>query len=284
MEPVTGIGSIKGIKSENVLQKGIFIMHIVVTANAFGTEKVIELGQSYFVPIVSAAGGSGIEIRRELFIDFPFPLQDLAKLITRHSLTAVYSAPDPVWLHDGSLNESVIQDVIQEGIVLGSSILKMSLGNYDESYSNMQSLYHTLKPFSLNDRGIQFTVENDQTAKGGNLENIARFLADCRSSQVPVKMTFDIGNWKWTNTNVFQAATQLKEDVVYIHCKHVVELSGLNHSLPLPEDKNSPWRMLLSLFSSEIPRAIEFPIKGGDLTQRTAKYVHLLAETEGAEI
>lgn len=249
---------------------------VIVTASAFGSDQVIERGQLYFIPIVADAGGNGIEIRRELFANEPFPLQELKDLIHKYQLTAVYSAPEGIWKEDGHLNSEGMRTTIREGVLIGTSIIKMPLGNYIPNHSDLQLLKHTLEEYKLLDSNIQFTVENDQTYWGGRIENLRAFLNNCKENHVPVKMTFDIGNWKWTDTNVFEAAEQMKEYVVYIHCKHVEQKSGINHTLPLPTASDAVWRKLLSLFPSDIPRAIEFPIIGSDITDTTAKYIQLL--------
>lgn len=256
-------------------------MDIIVTTSAFGSDKVIGLGQAYFIPIVAGAGGNGIEIRRELFANQPFPLQEIQNLIKQYQLTAVYSAPETIWKEDGIVNQIGLQNAIQEGISIGSVLIKMPLGNYMPNDSDLQSLHQILRDYRLQDKGIQFTVENDQTACGGRIENLDRFLANCKSNSVPVKMTFDIGNWQWTGTNVFEAAGQMKEYVVYIHCKHVEENYGKHHTVPLPSSRDAAWRELLAILPTDIPRAIEFPLEGNDFTgtaATAAKYIQLLQE------
>lgn len=253
-------------------------MDIIVTTSAFGLDKVMELGQAYFIPIVAGAGGNGIEIRRELFTNQPYPLQEIQYLIKQYQLTAVYSAPETIWKEDGIVNQIGLQNAIQEGISIGSVLIKMPLGSYIPNESDLQSLHEILRDYRLQDRGIQFTVENDQTACGGCIENLDRFLANCKSNDVPVKMTFDIGNWHWTGTNVFEAAEQMKEFVVYIHCKHVEEIQGKHHTLPLPSSHNAAWRELLDILPTDIPRAIEFPLEGNDFTGTAAEYIQLLQE------
>ena len=250
---------------------------VIVTTSAFGTDQVIERGQLYFVPIVADAGGSGIEIRRELFPKEPFPLKELNDVIHKHQLTAVYSAPEQIWNEDGRLNMEGITATIQEGVLIGTSIIKMPLGNYRSDHSDLQLLKHILGEYNLEGSGILFTVENDQTYCGGRIEKLLEFLTRCKENDVPVKMTFDIGNWTWTDTNMFEAAEQMKEYVVYIHCKHVEQKAGINLTLPLPSAMNAAWRELLSVFPADIPRAIEFPLNGSDITDTTAEYVQLLA-------
>lgn len=249
---------------------------VFVTTSAFGVDQVMERGQLYYVPIVADAGGNGIEIRRELFANEPFTLKELNDVIHKHQLTAVYSAPDQIWKEDGNLNSEGIKAIIQEGVLIGTSIIKMPLGNYMPGYSDLQLLKHIIEAYNLHDSSIQFTVENDQTFCGGRIEKLREFFTRCKENDVPVKMTFDIGNWTWTDTNMFEAAEQMKPYVVYIHCKHVVQKSGINHTLPLPSAMNAAWRELLSVFPADIPRAIEFPLNGSDITDTAAKYIQLL--------
>jgi sugar phosphate isomerase/epimerase len=64
---------------------------------------------------------------------------------------------------------------------------------------------------------IQLTVENDPTASGGTLQRLRSFFENCTRKGIPIRMTFDIGNWSWSGENVFEAAEALADYVVYLH-------------------------------------------------------------------
>ncbi|SDI67902.1 sugar phosphate isomerase/epimerase family protein [Paenibacillus naphthalenovorans] len=251
---------------------------VIVTTSAFGADKVKSLGQHYFIPVVAQAGGSGIEIRREFFANPPYPLQELREMLRQYPLITVYSAPVPLWNSDGQLNVLDLPVILEEGVTLGAQYIKVSLGHYNPQQSDIIQLKHLLEEFDLGHRGIQFTVENDQTPWGGTIENLHRFFTSCRAHHVPVGMTFDIGNWHWTRSDRFEAAEKLKDSVVYVHCKHVESLRGELHTVPLPSDPGEDWRALLFMFDKDIPRAIEFPIEGENLTETAAGYIKLIAQ------
>lgn len=251
--------------------------NVFVSTSAFGSSVVLEKGQGFCFPIIASAGGSGVEIRSELFSPKDSSLKELKKLIEKEKLICVYSVPLPIWKHDGSLNEDDIKLAVKEAIELGSIFVKFCLGEFDVQKSSINALKKLLIKLEIEKYNLNLTVENDQTIHGGNVYLLHKFLGDCLSNDLSIGMTFDIGNWNWTNEDAYSAAVALEKYVVYIHLKHVEVKLNKRITLPLPIQNNSKWRDVLSVLPKGVPRTIEFPIEGEDLEKVTNKYVLLLA-------
>jgi len=115
---------------------------------------------------------------------------------------------------------------------------------------------------------------------------LSRFFRACRERNVPVKMTFDIGNWHWTGEEPAIAAARLSEHVAYIHCKHAEQRGDAWTALALPNDAKASWREVLSALPQHVPLAIEYPIQGDDLREsarREIERLRLLAYSESKE-
>ncbi|SUX91035.1 Uncharacterised protein [Citrobacter koseri] len=88
---------------------------IMVVTAAYGYDQVRAAGgQTAMLPIIAGAGADGVEIRREMFTDAELnALPLLAAAIDIFGLLACYSAPEPLFLEDGSLNPH-LPDLLQE--------------------------------------------------------------------------------------------------------------------------------------------------------------------------
>lgn len=251
---------------------------VYITTSAFGQREVLKNGQVYYIPIIAAAGGRGVEIREELFRENDITLKKLGKIIEKENLECVYSAPVTLWNESGELDKVAIHSTVLKALQVGAKIVKFSLGNYKYSHSSMRELQNMIDELDIEDHNLLFTVENDQTGYGGNLNNLKQFFKACEEYKLPIKMAFDIGNWNWTKENPIKAAEALGKYVVYIHFKHVECNEGILNTLPLPEDLNANWRIVLSRLPQDVIRTIEFPVLGKDLRSETTKYVRLLTE------
>jgi sugar phosphate isomerase/epimerase len=243
---------------------------IVVTA-AYGRDRIQALGgQSAVLPIIAEAGADGVEIRRELLTSTqPDHLTSLADAIAANGLMACYSAPETLCLLDGSLNPQ-IPELLLEAHRLNARWLKLSLGHFQENFpANRLRQWLAESPVAL-------VVENDQTP-GGRLAPMARFRDACRQHQLPVSLTFDMGNWLWVDESPEQAARQLAPAVGYVHVKAAAPGNHGWRALP-PDEAGERWAALLNLLPTDVPRGIEFPLEGRDLTAVTRHYVNLLRE------
>ncbi len=243
---------------------------IVVTA-AYGNDHVKALGgQSAVLPFIADSGADGVEIRRELFsADELHHLADLAADIERRGLLACYSAPEPLFVVDGSLNPH-LSALLLEAQTLNALWLKLSLGHFIH-HEGLESLRDILQ-----ESGMALVVENDQT-NCGQLAPMQRFKAACRINQLPITLTFDMGNWLWVGDSPEEAARHLAPAVSYIHVKAAEPHHSQFRAVP-PDEASGRWLALLDNLPADAPRGIEFPLTGHDLTAVTRRYVNLLRE------
>jgi len=243
---------------------------IVVTA-AYGADKVREAGgQRAILHVIAGAGADGVEIRRELFNEAELAsLSTLAGSIELLGLLACYSAPDALFTPDGILNP-MLPRYLEAAATLNALGLKVSLGHF----SDRQQL-DALRAL-LDETGMTLVVENDQT-NCGQLAPMQRFKAACRVMNLPVTLTFDMGNWLWVGESPEEAAKHLAPAVSYIHVKAAVPHQQQYRAVP-PDHDNTRWQALLDQLPADAPRGIEFPLEGPDLTAVTRHYVNLLRE------
>ena len=243
---------------------------IVVTA-AYGNDHVKALGgQSAVLPFIAGSGAAGVEIRRELFsADELNRLAELAADIERRGLLVCYSAPEALFAADGALNPH-LSDLLQEAQTLNALWLKLSLGHFTHHHG-----LETLRDI-LRESGMALVVENDQT-DCGQLAPMQRFKAACRVNQLPITLTFDMGNWLWVGDSPEEAARHLAPAVSYIHVKAAEPHHSHFRAVP-PDEASGRWLALLDNLPADAPRGIEFPLTGHDLTAVTRRYVNLLRE------
>lgn len=243
---------------------------IVVTA-AYGNDHVKALGgQSAVLPFIADSGADGVEIRRELFsADELNRLAELAADIERRGLLVCYSAPEALFAADGALNPH-LSDLLQEAQTLNALWLKLSLGHFTHHHG-----LETLRDI-LRESGMALVVENDQT-DCGQLAPMQRFKAACRVNQLPITLTFDMGNWLWVGDSPEEAARHLAPAVSYIHVKAAEPHHSHFRAVP-PDEASGRWLALLDNLPADAPRGIEFPLTGHDLTAVTRRYVNLLRE------
>lgn len=250
---------------------------VLTTTSSLGSFAA-EQGQEACIPLAKQAGCSGIEIRRELFGGQKPELGGIKLAAQRENLFSVYSAPVELWLEDGKLNEAMLDIIVPEALELGAVFVKTSLGHYLPGVSDLETLNRYLKVNFSNESALKLTVENDQTAHGGDAALLERFFEDSKAAGIPVGMTFDTGNWNWSGENPLHAASVLGRYVVYIHLKHVETFGGKLETLPLPEESNSEWKRLLSVLPRDVPRTIEFPVQGEDLAGVLKDFVELIGK------
>lgn len=249
--------------------------NVIVPLNAFNRVEVLENGQTSFIKLIAGAGAFGVEIRRELFLEenINLSLEGLNQEIKKYHLFTVYSAPIELWKEDHQLNEQELQTIFQEGKRLEAKWIKVSLGHFSKDQSNVAELN-----FFLNQHPeIQLFVENDQTLYGGNITNLKLFFESTSEQDVPVKMTFDAGNWYYSNQDVDEALTQLSQYVHYLHLKQVEQENGELVTVPLQKNIGHSWERVMKSFHSNLVRALEFPIEP---KERTKEYIQLMTESE----
>lgn len=229
--------------------------HVIIPLNAFDRKEVLENGQLSFISMIKESGAYGAEIRRELFSEQEFPLKQMREEMTG-SLFTVYSAPVELWEMNGTLNEDEILEMKAEALLLGASWVKVSLGHYIKGVSDLEKLNQLLNQFD----SMELLIENDQTLHGGNAEILRSFFESASIAEVPVKMTFDTGNWLYTNENPIEAFGMLKEFVAYLHLKNVVPSGNGFITTELSNSETADWKQIAEQLPLNLPRALEFPV------------------------
>lgn len=108
---------------------------------------------------------------------------------------------------------------------------------------------------------MELVVENDQTACG-RLKPMQRFNEACQTQNLPISLTFDMGNWLWVGDSPEQAAQKLASTVGYIHVKAAVAHRDSYRAVP-PDAADPRWLTLLKTLPGDVPRGIEFPRRAG---------------------
>lgn len=243
---------------------------VAISLGAFGAESVREHGQASFLPLLTAAGVTRVELREELFADEDF--QALADAIQAHRLDCLYSAPLELWLEGQALPNPGLEPTLQRASACGATCLKVSLGHFCD-ISDVASLPERLARYD-----VHLLVENDQTPQGGRIEPLTRFFSRVEALQTPIGMTFDIGNWAWQEQSATSAALQLGRFVEYVHCKAVSRNAGGKLvAVPPRQTDLHDWERLFAHMHLGLPRAVEYPLQGDDLLQVTREQVALLA-------
>ncbi|WP_223594076.1 sugar phosphate isomerase/epimerase family protein [Neobacillus bataviensis] len=242
--------------------------NVIVPLNAFDRFKVLENGQESFLQLIAQSGAFGVEIRRELLPVQDPQLDKIRNEMASNGLFAVYSAPIELWKENHKLNETELTEIFQEAMEMGAKWLKVSLGHYKHDASNISDLAAYLNQY----KNIQLLVENDQTPHGGNVSQLTSFFENVTEKKVPVKMTFDAGNWYYSGQRVEEALAKLSPYVVYLHLKQVEE--GLL-TVPLQREGNHSWKKVMQHFPSTMVKALEFPIEP---KEKTKDYIDLISE------
>ncbi len=243
---------------------------VSISLSSYGADLVRQRGQGSFIQTLASAGATRIEWREEL-LTVEDPAQ-LAKATEGQNLQSVFSSPLELWLAGQTrLNPELIQ-TLQRAEAFGSKWLKVSLGYFTDN-SDLQTLSQVLSKSP-----VQLLVENDQTLHGGRIEPFQRFFAEVEQHGLPIKMTFDIGNWHWQDQPAASAARLLGRHVGYVHCKAVQRRAdGKLVATPPAVSDLHEWEQLLRHMPQGVMRAAEYPLQGDDLVKLTTEHVATLA-------
>ncbi|MEH7331569.1 hypothetical protein V7161_02905 [Neobacillus drentensis] len=242
--------------------------NVIVPLNAFDRFKVLENGQESFIQLIAQSGAFGVEIRRELLRVQDPQLDKIRNEIASDGLFAVYSAPIELWKENHQLNKTELTEIFKEAMMMGAKWLKVSLGHYKHEASNISDLGPYLNQY----KNIQLLVENDQTPHGGNVSQLTSFFENVTEKKVPVKMTFDAGNWYYSGQSVEDALDKLSPYVLYLHLKQVEEGPI---TVPLQREGSHSWKKVMQHFPSTMLKALEFPIEP---MEKTKDYIDLISE------
>jgi len=243
---------------------------VSISLSSYGADLVRQQGQLSFVALLAAAGARRIEWREEL-LTIEQPAQ-LARAAAEQGLECVFSSPLELWVAGRAQPNAELAATLDRAQAFGARWLKVSLGYFTDT-NDLHSL-HAL----LNRHPVKLLVENDQTLHGGRIEPLQRFFSEVERLGLPVKMTFDIGNWHWQDQSALTAARLLGRHVDYLHCKAVARRAdGKLVALPPGAPTCICGNKLLGHMTQGITRAVEFPLQGDDLVEVTARQVATLA-------
>lgn len=244
---------------------------VSISLSSFGADQVRQLGQHALIEWVGRAGARYVELREELFSGTPdWPA--LGAAIAARSLLCVYSSPLELWQAGKNAPAEALPATLARASACGARWLKVSLGHFTAN-ADLNAL-----AAQLAGQTVQLLVENDQTPQGGRIEPLVQFFTAARARQVPVGMTFDIGNWQWQAQSVLGAAAQLGQHVQYIHCKGVrLSNGGKLVAVPPSVHELNQWQRLFQRMPNAQARAIEYPLQGEDLLAVTRREVERLA-------
>ncbi|MBD9600093.1 TIM barrel protein [Pseudomonas sp. PDM10] len=243
---------------------------VSISLSSYGADLVRQRGQGSFIDVLAAAGATRIEWREELLtVEDPAQLADATQA---QGLESVYSSPMELWLAGQSKPNPELISALQRAQAFGAKWLKVSLGYFTDN-SDLQALSRV-----LGKSAVQLLVENDQTLHGGRIEPFQRFFTEIEQHKLPVKMTFDIGNWHWQDQSAASAARLLGRHVGYVHCKAVTRRAdGKLVAMPPAASDLHLWEQLLRHMAQGVMRAAEYPLQGDDLVQLTTEHVATLA-------
>ena len=243
---------------------------VSISLSSYGADLVRQRGQGSFIEVLAAAGATRIEWREELLTDED-PRQ-LAEDTQSQGLESIYSSPMELWLAGQSKPNPDLRATLERAQAFGAKWLKVSLGYFTDN-NDLPALNRVLVQSP-----VQLLVENDQTLHGGRIEPFQRFFGEVEQHNLPIKMTFDIGNWHWQDQSAASAARLLGRHVGYVHCKAVMRRAdGKLIAIPPTANDVHVWEQLLRHMAQGVMRAAEYPLQGDDLIQLTTEHVATLA-------
>lgn len=252
---------------------------IYIPLNSLFAEKITMKDLLQAISIVGKSKASGIEIRRELLKEKELLsiLKNIQPILHKANLATVYSAPVPVWNSTGSVNEQALQTIFEESNCISAKWVKLPLGHYIEDKSELQSLWQILK----NHPNVTLLVENDQTLEGGKIQPLASFFENASKIDIPVSMTFDIGNWAFQNEDAYEAFQIFQPFIFYLHLKHVCKEDNHFFTVSLPIEQDAYWRQFDQWIPASIPRALEFSLERS--LEEMNKYIDIVQTNQRRE-
>lgn len=249
---------------------------VFIPLNAFSNEFGLQEDIDYYISLIAKSHADGIEIRREL-LDSSSIKNEIKKISTRLkdcSLFTVYSAPVPLWKEDHSFNEETLTTIFEECKLLQAPWLKLPLGHFHNENSNIDALSLFLQKYS----SIELLIENDQTIEGGKIKNLFAFFKRVDKSKLPIKMTFDIGNWIYLEEQPLEAAELFAPYVCYYHLKKVMGQNNQLVAVPISIEENPIWKTVDEKYFSNLAKALEFPLK--PVVSEINSYIDLVKEKD----
>lgn len=249
---------------------------LVIPLNSYSQTEIALEDYELFFKVIRESGAYGVELRRELLSPQTATLEWIRDHL-KDDLFTVYSAPLSLWLDNGGFNEEGLDLIFQEARTIKAKWVKLSLGNYKE-VSDLVQVKRFIDQQNQMDHPIHLLVENDQTKEGGQIQRFVHFFDQAHALALPIKMTFDIGNWIYTKQDPFEAWEALSPHVSYLHLKQVIQGDSGLETVPLSLDTQQTWLPFVLSLTGESVMALEFPIFP---LHKTKAYVELVKELKG---
>lgn len=207
-----------------------------------------------------------IEIRREYLRDFDAELAETAAKARQLNLDLYYSVPSSLFL-EKKLNPE-LEQYFSEAEILHAHQVKLTLGErpieLDETFQKLAGLLSQFEEISL-------SIENDQTLEAGSAEGLARFMVEASPHKLPLRLTFDTGNFIYIGENPEEAAYILRDFTGYIHLKNVAIPDADRIELALYDTGIIKMGNVLDAFRTAVPAAIEYPCGSDKEATRTLR-------------
>lgn len=215
---------------------------------------------------IKELGFSFVEIRREFIRDLESEFKETKKQASALNLPLFYSVPS-VLFESGKINPQLKQ-YFKEVVEMGASQIKLTLGQY-EGFS--PGIIHKLKGIMEEFPKIQLSIENDQSRDGGSPEKLSALIVTAHEKKLPLKITFDTGNFVYIQEDSEKAAHVLQDFVHYIHIKNVKRNQKGELELAHFETGVVNIPNVLSSFPEGVPAAIEYPCGSKDEAMHVLK-------------
>ncbi len=273
-------------KSENLIKNtraGAAVpasVSIVIVASAFGPDAIRRDGHAAWAQVAAKAGAAGFEVRRELFSyqaqSQPASLYELGQQIRAAGIWSVYSTPATLFDDTGALDESAMEQTLDEAAALDARIVKFQLGGSESVGTATDSATLDRLIAGIRNSKAQVVVENGQMKAGGTIDAFSTLFEALDTRPHTLSMTFDTGNWQWAQQDPLEAARRLTRYVGYVHCK-AVQGEGARRFATAPATDDAHFAELLAYLPAGVARGIEFPFDQDSLAADAARYVKQLA-------
>ncbi|WP_282155476.1 sugar phosphate isomerase/epimerase family protein [Cytobacillus gottheilii] len=215
---------------------------------------------------IKAAGYQDVEIRREYVKAGEEEIKRIAVTAEEQNLNLYYSVPDELF-KDSELNP-VLEMYFKEAAILNSSQVKLNLGKLHTLLPEQaQKLLQVTNTYPA----IRLLIENDQNQEKSNSLRLKTFMEQAKEFNVPVGLTFDIGNFHVIQEDVFESVNNLLPYVEYVHIKNAKKTETGYESTDIASgDVNI--EKVLKLFPPTILCGIEYSCGGKEEIQQKMEY------------
>ncbi|MEA5084808.1 MAG: TIM barrel protein [Lachnospiraceae bacterium] len=214
-------------------------MKIYVNTFVFKDEYNVPMKQEVLFPMLAAEGFNEVELRREYIKDIEKELPLIEKSAKQNEISLLYAVVD-TYYKEGILDKKSVNQYIHEAKVMGAKTLKLMPGDFT-SLSKEDSVYFN----KLEDNGIQLLLENGQKSTP---ETMKAFVEQCEKHGIDMKITFDLGNWVWSNQDIPMVAEILKPWVYAVHLKDGANVDGSLKVVPIGEGVTD-WKKVVDILS-----------------------------------